>query len=774
MSNFAEKRTADHSAQNKMDGISASTSQSFSPPAFQLSAAPVQLQDGAGSGLSPTTSQGVVDHFIIREGRRNVVYLDSEGLPTVGIGHLLVGQERAQYPVGTRVSDEQVDAWFRQDSQNAYAAALQQVTEIGFENQALVDALTAVNFQSGIGWHHVHTKTWGLLVDQNWAGAAREVGDSLWFQQTPQRISDFQRVLLTLAGQPTDYESMRAFNADWIEKWGVNWDRRVLRTEFDRWSPDGHAVEGGSQSSGGGSGLSGRVGLSDEGNLVGSNGDTRKVQQFLVNAGFLPATRVNRAGETVSNVDGYIGDTTVNAIRQFQAQVVGMSSPDGAVDPGGRTWQALQGYTSEPAPSDNAPSGGLADPAVITFGQPLGGSANDEVRTETGSSAKANGAVNTVTETTGGIASANSNEISGPVGQGDEGFIGNDADTRKVQGLLVHAGFLPDTAASRDGDVGPNTVEAIKRFQREVLGFSQPDGRVDPGGNTWNALVSHPGGEYTAPETSSGGAELELGSANSGGNWSLPEIEIGFDEIPEDYKNANRISGSVGSRSGNNAPADVAVMNRLVRALGFNTETLNANHRNATKRAIQMSNIVYHFQLQAGLTADGRCDPNGATWRKLIEASYAVNGGSSLSEGQMNNLSQGRRGTSADVPRDIVANIGGGHLLGIDNSGFLLPNEFRANARRLKGVLETIQGRIGSMSISNGYRSPEHNVNVGSNSHAGQHVAGIAADIQWGNPGSLKQTLLRMMRAGEIPPGGVGQYSWGVHYDMRGSIVDFQ
>lgn len=50
----------------------------------------------------------------IHEGVRYKVYLDTLGLPTAGIGHLLRSNEQA--PVGTAVSEDQVSRWFQQDS----------------------------------------------------------------------------------------------------------------------------------------------------------------------------------------------------------------------------------------------------------------------------------------------------------------------------------------------------------------------------------------------------------------------------------------------------------------------------------------------------------------------------------------------------------------------------------------------------------------------------------------------------------------------------------
>ena len=44
-------------------------------------------------------------------------------------------------------------------------------------------------------------------------------------------------------------------------------------------------------------------------------------------------------------------------------------------------------------------------------------------------------------------------------------------------------------AITMDGKSGSNTIAAIEKFQKEVVGSNSPDGRVDPNGATINALI---------------------------------------------------------------------------------------------------------------------------------------------------------------------------------------------------------------------------------------------------------------------------------------------
>lgn len=62
-------------------------------------------------------------------------------------------------------------------------------------------------------------------------------------------------------------------------------------------------------------------------------GDVKIVQRLLNNR--------TGSGANSLSVDGICGKKTINSIRRFQYKVVGMKNPDGRVDPGGKTFRAL-------------------------------------------------------------------------------------------------------------------------------------------------------------------------------------------------------------------------------------------------------------------------------------------------------------------------------------------------------------------------------------------------------------------------------------------------
>ncbi len=95
------------------------------------------------------------------------------------------------------------------------------------------------------------------------------------------------------------------------------------------------------------------------------------------------------------------------------------------------------------------------------------------------------------------------------------------------------------------------------------------------------------------------------------------------------------------------------------------------------------------------------------------------------------------------------------------------PSPYETVVRRELIVrLNAIRSRFGKPIIVNsGYRSPEHNANVGGVKNS-THIQGIAADIRPQNKEDLKE--LRKIADELNPHGGVGFYDSFVHVDVRG------
>jgi peptidoglycan L-alanyl-D-glutamate endopeptidase CwlK len=117
--------------------------------------------------------------------------------------------------------------------------------------------------------------------------------------------------------------------------------------------------------------------------------------------------------------------------------------------------------------------------------------------------------------------------ISGSVGEGGDNL---EADVRTVQQLLTKAGHDPKGI---DGDYGTYTRDAILSFQRTFL--SDPDGRIDPGGQTLKRLdEATQGGGAATGGTGAGGGDKPAFSDWSGDSSQWPQekklasLEPGF------------------------------------------------------------------------------------------------------------------------------------------------------------------------------------------------------------------------------------------------------
>jgi GH24 family phage-related lysozyme (muramidase) len=142
-----------------------------------------------------------------REGCEYVVYLDSMRKPTVGIGHLVTSADKLK--LGDKIDDNQVSAFFKEDSAKALAAARAQAAKAGIKDPAFIVYLASVNFQLGIGWRKKFKKTWALIMDGKYSAAAEEVQKSRWYSQTPIRAKDFQRALLSLDDAPDEKDGKK-------------------------------------------------------------------------------------------------------------------------------------------------------------------------------------------------------------------------------------------------------------------------------------------------------------------------------------------------------------------------------------------------------------------------------------------------------------------------------------------------------------------------------------------------------------------------------------
>jgi len=130
------------------------------------------------------------------EGKRLIVYKDSLGFPTVGIGHLVTKADGLF--VGDTISDERCDALFQADLDNTikFIQAYHQ-TLMAYEGQpdTVQEAIVNMCFNLGIkgllGFPHFLAD----LAAKNYEAAAHELETSLWSKQVGARAARIVSVI---------------------------------------------------------------------------------------------------------------------------------------------------------------------------------------------------------------------------------------------------------------------------------------------------------------------------------------------------------------------------------------------------------------------------------------------------------------------------------------------------------------------------------------------------------------------------------------------------
>ena len=99
-----------------------------------------------------------------------------------------------------------------------------------------------------------------------------------------------------------------------------------------------------------------------------------------------------------------------------------------------------------------------------------------------------------------------------------------------------------------------------------------------------------------------------------------------------------------------------------------------------------------------------------------------------------------------------------------------MPENIKKNIIELINNLQVIRDEVKvPISITSGYRSPEHNAKVKGVKDS-QHVKGTAVDfkVQGLKPKEVAVIVERLIKEGKIKQGGIGIYPSWVHYDIRG------
>lgn len=102
--------------------------------------------------------------------------------------------------------------------------------------------------------------------------------------------------------------------------------------------------------------------------------------------------------------------------------------------------------------------------------------------------------------------------------------------------------------------------------------------------------------------------------------------------------------------------------------------------------------------------------------------------------------------------------------------GAKMPDEVLENVKELASNLQVLRDELNRpITINSGYRSPEHNSNIGGATRS-QHLLGKASDIVIDGltPQEVAVVIEELIRDGKMKQGGLKAYNSFTHYDIRG------
>lgn len=284
-----------------------------------------------------------------------------------------------------------------------------------------------------------------------------QVGDTLYFKNAPGKVNHIRIVgdvrkengvvyytIFESAGSTGPRKMEWKFaDAKLQEFTGGKWVVKTSET-FYRWKELEMEVP-----SGGGAG-EGQQQDQQEGGNEGTNTTTSTLSASVGQGGKNVVADVLLVKKLLNKVisaglvetDVNVGPKTIAAIKKFQQEKAAMATPSGLIEPGSQSWKVLNGETKPQ-------NGGGEQPQNNTEVEPI---------------------------------LAPNSAIKQSVGAGGKN---DEADVLLVKKLLNKFGYK----LTEDGKADAALTTAIKDFQTKYRGATSPDGKIDPGGNTWSSLI---------------------------------------------------------------------------------------------------------------------------------------------------------------------------------------------------------------------------------------------------------------------------------------------
>ena len=138
----------------------------------------------------------IKEDLIRHEGYIREIYLDSEGLATFGVGHLVVETDpEHSWPIGTPVTDERILSVFHEDFLDALEDAESLVEGLYNHPDNVIRVLVNMAFNLGRTRLKGFKKMLAAIERHDYGTAADEMEDSKWYRQVKRRGVELVNVM---------------------------------------------------------------------------------------------------------------------------------------------------------------------------------------------------------------------------------------------------------------------------------------------------------------------------------------------------------------------------------------------------------------------------------------------------------------------------------------------------------------------------------------------------------------------------------------------------
>ena len=132
----------------------------------------------------------LIEQLTIDEGKVLEIYHDHLGLPTVGIGHLILdSDEESGQALGTKITEERCVELFESDLESVNADC--KILHEGWDGypQEVKQVIANMMFNLGRPRLSAFKQMKAAVDDHNWIEAAIQMEDSKWARQVPNRAN---------------------------------------------------------------------------------------------------------------------------------------------------------------------------------------------------------------------------------------------------------------------------------------------------------------------------------------------------------------------------------------------------------------------------------------------------------------------------------------------------------------------------------------------------------------------------------------------------------